>query len=449
MTSSMIAPRVRSLLFEIVASAPSNPARITLRAVSALFGVVLLWTIFAKLDIVAVAEGRLVPETYVKIVQPAEAGIVREILVTDGQRVQQGDVLVRLDPTLASADRRSAASQLALKQLEIRRIDAQLASRPLESLPGDDPVLLTQVRLDGQARMRAYSDQVAQEEATRSRNESELESARQTLAKLERTLPSYEQSAQAYERLAGEKLVGALDAEAKRREAIEHAQDVKSQAAYVASLESTLLAQQKKLAQLESAYRSSLQSERSQLVGEVNQVTEDVNKQGFREGLLELHAPQDGVVKDLVTTTIGSVVQPGAVLLTLVPKDEPLRAEVSIRNEDVGFVREGQLVRIKLAAYPFTKYGMLEGTVETLGADASRLSDTATSERDPAPTRESTSVFKAIIELKSQRLETNGLRLPIVAGMAVQAEIREDERTVLEYLLSPVRQIANEAGKER
>ena len=450
MTTHTLYPRIRSALFELVSSNPTRSTRITLWSLTALCIVLLLWATLAKLDIVAVAEGRLVPETYVKIVQPAEAGIVRELLVHEGQHVRRDDVLLRLDPTLASADRRAAGSQLALKKLEIRRIDAQLAGRPLAAEAGDDPALLAQVRLDGLARERAHRDELSQEEATRARFESDIASARETLAKLERTLPSYQQSAAAYERLASEKLVGTLDAEAKKREAVEHSQDLKAQTAYVESLESSLRAQDRKLAQLASAYRASLQTERSQRLGEVNQLTEELRKQGFREGLLELRAPQDGVVKDLATTTLGAIVQPGAVLLTLVPQDEPLRAEVYIRNEDVGFVREGQLVRVKLAAYPFTKYGLLEGVVRTIGADASRVSDDAIAVREkPSESRDTPSVFKAIIELQRQRLDANGLQLPIVAGMAVQAEIREGERTILEYLLSPVARVADEAGGER
>jgi len=450
MTPNLLTPRVRSALFELVTQDPSRSSRMTLHILMALFVTLLLWAAVARLDIVAVAEGRLVPQTYLKIVQPAEAGIVRELLVKEGQHVRKDEVLVRLDPTLASADRRSAASQLALKRLEMRRIDAQLSGHPLETEPGDDVALVAQVRLDGIARERAYLDQIAQEEATRARNESELVAARETLAKLERTLPSYEQTAQAYERLANEKLVGTLEAESKKREALEHAQDLKSQAAFVASLESSLHAQKSKLIQLTSAYRSTLQSERSQRLGEANQLAEEFHKQGFREGLLELRAPQEGIVKDLSTTTIGAVVQLGTVLLTLVPEHEPLRAEVYIRNEDVGFVREGQHVRIKVAAYPFTKYGLLEGTVHTLGADASRIDDAANAtHRETSDSGQSPSVFKAIIELQRQRLESSGLRLPIVAGMAVQAEIREGQRTIIEYLLSPVARVADEAGGER
>ncbi len=448
--TSPMGVRVRTALFELVTRDPSQTSRWTVWVIGALLASLLLWSVIARLDIVAVAEGRLVPQTFVKVVQPADAGILREILVVDGQKVHKGEVLIRLDPTITAADRRSAASQLSLKRLEIRRIDAQLSGRPLEALPDDDRVLLAQVRMDGLARERAWRDQVAQEEATHARNESELLAARETLTKLERTLPMYERSARAYEDLARKSLVGSLEAEQKQREAVEHSQDLKSQQALVASLESTLRAQQKKVEQITSAYRSSLQAERSQRVGEVAQLVEEFRKQGFREGLLELRAPQDGVVKDLATTTVGAVVQTGAVLLNLVPEQEPLRAEVYIRNEDIGFVRQGQSVRLKLVAYPFTKYGLLEGHVKNISADASRMgADDNASTRSRDPARSNTSVFKAMIELDRQRLDANGLQLPIVAGMAVQAEIREGQRTMLEYLLSPVQRVAGEAGRER
>jgi HlyD family secretion protein len=441
--------RIRTALFDAVTRDPSQTSRWTVWVIGALFLSLLVWSLLARLDIVAVAEGRLVPQTFVKVVQPADAGILREILVVDGQKVRKGEVLIRLDPTITAADRRSAASQLSLKRLEIRRIDSQLAGRPLAAQSEDDSVLLEQVRTDGLARERAWRDQVAQEEATRSRNESELMAARETLTKLERTLPMYERSARAYEDLAGKSLVGSLEAEQKQREAVEHAQDLKSQQALVASLESTLRAQEKKVEQITSAYRSSLQAERSQRVGEVNQLVEEFRKQGFREGLLELHAPQDGVVKDLATTTIGAVVQSGTVLLSLVPEREPLRAEVYIKNEDIGFVRQGQPVRLKLVAYPFTRYGLLEGRVKNISADASRIADENASTRSRDTAQSNASVFKAMIELDGQRLDANGLGLPIVAGMAVQAEIREGQRTMLEYLLSPVSRVASEAGRER
>jgi HlyD family secretion protein len=436
-------PRLATALLEVNITEPAKAPRRVLRAVCALFAILVVWSCIAKLDIVAVAEGRLVPETALKIVQPAESGIVRDILVAEGDEVAAGQVLARLDPTVAGADRRSAQAQLALKRLELKRIDAQLAGRALAREPGDDAALFAQVQADASARMRAQADAVRQEDATARRMESELLSARETLAKLERTLGSYEKTAIAYRKLAKEQLVGSLAAEEKQREYIEREQDLKSQQAYVASLEASLASQRARLAQIESRYRSELQAERVQLGNEVARLEEETRKLGFREGLLELRAPQAGVVKDLATTTPGAVVQPGTVLLTLVPVGEPLVAEVYIRNQDIGFVSEGQAARVKLAAYPFTKYGMLDGRVVTVSADASA--------REKEPDTESTgdSPFKARIQLAAQQLPTRGTALPIAAGMQVQAEIRQGERTVLEYLLSPVRRIAHESALER
>jgi hemolysin D len=164
-----------------------------------------------------------------------------------------------------------------------------------------------------------------------------------------------------------------------------------------------------------------------------------------------LRAPQAGIVKELATTTIGAVVQPGTVLLSLVPRDEPLMAEVSIQNEDIGFVREGQPVRVKLATYPFQKYGTLDGVVKTVIADSGRAQQgpqataEGASERDVAGSLS----FKAIVQLRSQRLATGGERFPLAAGMQLTAEIVEGRRTVMEYLLSPVQRIGSEAGMER
>jgi len=146
-------------------------------------------------------------------------------------------------------------------------------------------------------------------------------------------------------------------------------------------------------------------------------------------------------VKELATTTIGAVVQPGTVIVTLVPQDEPLWAEVAIENKDIGFVAVDQPVRVKLLAYEFQKYGMLDGVVRNVSADSDAAGDSSRQPRSP--------VFKALIELGSQQLPASGLQLPLAAGMQVSTEIMQGRRTVLEYLLSPVQRVASEAGLER
>jgi hemolysin D len=138
------------------------------------------------------------------------------------------------------------------------------------------------------------------------------------------------------------------------------------------------------------------------------------------------------------------VLSPGAVLLTIVPAEEPLRAEVWVGNEDRGFVREGQTVRLKIHPYPFQKYGMVEGVVKRVSADASEQP-----EREAKDAASAGYKFRSIVELKSQVLESDGIRHTLTPGMQVDAEIALGERTVLEYILSPVRKAFHEAARER
>jgi HlyD family secretion protein len=451
-----VRPRIRSTLFDIAACEPEHAPRWTLWAIAALFGALLVWSVCARLDIVAVAEGRLVPESYVKIVQPADAGIVREILVREGEPVRAGQVLLRLDATETRADSTAVERELAAQRLQLRRIDAELSGVPMQSAPTDDPAAYAQAQAQYRAHRQALLDAVAQEQQARERVAKELTGARATERKLERTLPSYERTAAAYEKLAGEQLVGRLQAEEQRRLATEQAQDLAAQQATVASLEAAVTQSERRSAQLRSSYASELHVLRVDTMQKITQLEQQDVKLAYRRQNLELRAPQAGTVKELATTTVGAVVQPGTVLLSLVPANEPLRAEVAVQNQDIGFVRAGQSVRLKLAAYPFQKYGMLDGKVQMVTADASgQGSHSAGSSAGSGPGAGTlaeaggSSAYKAIIALAAQDVKANGVRLPLTAGMQLTAEIVEDRRTVLEYLLSPVQRIASEAGSER
>lgn len=441
-------------LLAIQESPPPKLPRAALYTVAALCAAVLAWACFGKLDVVAVADGKLVPQTYVKIVQPAEAGVISEILVAEGDFVRADQTLIRMDPTLARAEGQNLSDDLALRRLTLRRIDAELAGRPLLAAAGDPPGLLAQVQQQGAQRAQAYQDGLAQETAQRRRLEQELKAAQETLQKLRVTLPSYEHAAVAHRKLVSEGFYGALAGNEKEREALEKAQDLKTQAAVAEGLQQAIIAQDRKAASLTSNYRSQLQAERTDAVAAIARLEQDTRKVVFKQGLLELKAPQDGVVKDLATTSRGAVVQPGMVLLTLVPRGETLLAEVQVRNEDIAFVQVGQPVKLKLAAYPFQRYGLLDGTVLTIAADAQGVT-TARAQQvsDGAPAKTATAGYKALVKLKAQHLvaqDEAGLhKFALEAGMQASAEIHQGERTVMEYLLSPLSRTLQEAGRER
>ena len=269
--------------------------------------------------------------------------------------------------------------------MTLRRIDAELAGRAIEVNRGDDTALFVQVQAQGNARRQAYLDSLAQENAQRDRSSAELRAANEALNKLAATAPLVQQQAEAYEKLVKEGFFSPLAVQDKRREAINLTQDLKSQQATVAGLTAQLAAQDKRIANLTSQYRSQLQNERVEAQAQLAKLEQEAAKQDYREAMLELKAPQAGIVKDLATTTVGAVVAPGTVLLTVVPKDEPLMAEVRIHHDDIGFVEAGQRVKLKLAAYPFQKYGMLEGTVRTIAPDVSNA--TTQDPKSPRPGR--------------------------------------------------------------
>lgn len=433
---------------DLLALQEQPPARLP-RAVgyvtAGLFAVLLAWAAFGRLDIIATAEGRLVPRNYSRVVQPAEAGLVREVLVREGEAVAAGQVLMRMDATAAGADLGVLRADAAFRSLGLRRIDAELRGQPFLAQAGDPPEAAAQVLAQYRARRQAYLDSVAQEQAALDRARHDLAAAGQQLAKLRATVPLYRQSAQSYERLVQEGFVSELGANDKRREHIEKEQELRAQEATVTALESAVAQSRSKLAQLRSGYETQLMNERVELLAQQRRLQGDLEKQVFRAGLLELRAPVRGVVKDLATYTPGTVVQPGAVLMNVVPQDEPLFAEVAVRNEDVGFVAPGQPARIKLQAYPFQKYGLLEGTVEVVSADTT----TEDAQRAAAQGRPPQS-YKALVRLAKQQLDApSGEALKLAPGMAVLGEIHQGSRTVLEYLLSPVQRVGMEAGRER
>lgn len=436
-------------LLSIQESPPAKLPRVVLYCVSLLFGILLVWAVVAKLDIVASAEGRLIPETYVKIVQPTEAGIVQEILIREGQAVEAGQVLMRMDAKLMDADARTINGEFDLKRLVLRRIDAEMAGQPMRKQADDPPLLFSQVALQQASRNQAYTDALAQEQSILAKTKHDLQAASEVLNKLRETVPTYKRSAAAFEKLGKDGFYSALAVEEKQRDHIEKEQDLKAQESTVASLKSSVVASERKLAQITSSYRSDLQNERVDTESQYRKLTEERGKIEHKSSLLVLKAPQKGIIKDLATHTVGTVVAPGSVLMSLVPVGEPLQAEILIKNEDVAFVHEKQRVKIKLASYPFQKYGMIDGTVSHLGPDAADPASAATKTGAEGANASGGLRYKALVHLDAQHLQTDGQRMKLSPGMQVTVEIQQGQRTVMAYLLSPVQKAWQEAARER
>ncbi len=425
------------------------PGRV-LQVLLVLFFLALAWTLVARLDVIATAQGRVVPMNYLQIVQPSEQGIVRELLVTEGDLVRKGQVLARMDARAASADLRQSQNDLALKVLQLRRVDGELAGRTLVRLPQDPPLLYAQIEAQHAARRQAYLDSLAAERAVLTKARQDLLAGQELEAKLRRTVPIYTEQERVYDRLARDGFAGRMLQLEKQRERIEKEQDLKVQEHNLASLMATIEQSEKRTAQITSAYRQQLHNERVEALAQHHRIEQDLDKLSMRHELLELKAPHDGVVKDLATHTVGSVVGPGTVVMTLVPLNDPMQCEIWVSNEDAGLVRPGQPVKIKFAAYPFQKYGLATGEVRHVSPDASDLPESPNREKKREfghilpPTG-----YRALVTLGSPTIEVEGAVFRISPGMQLTAEINLGRRTVMSYLLSPVQKTLHEAGRER
>ena len=441
-------------LLSIQESPPARLPRVVMYVVGTLFLILVCWAIFGKLDIVASAEGKLVPQSYVKIVQPADGGIVQEILVKEGERVTAGQVLMRMDTKDALADESTINTQLALRSLQLRRIDAELGNQPLIKQTGDPDDLFHQVQSQYSDRRHAYTDALGGAEDALKKAERDDDAGKEVLAKLREVTPLLKEQADSYTDMGKQGYVPMVQVRDKQRDYLEKSRDLKAQESTLASLDAAVSAAGKQVAELTSKYRSDLQNERIDAEGQYRKFQQDLVKQVHKTGLLELKAPQAGIVKDLATHTVGTVVQPGTVLLSLVPENEALIAEVMVRNDDVGFVYPHQKVKIKLAAYPFQQYGMLEGEVMTVGADSSEDQQASQQAQGQGPNKDkdktaNSTIYKALVSLNTQELKVGKEQFKLVPGMQVTAEINQGKRTVLEYLLSPLEKTVRESGRER
>jgi len=358
---------------------------------------------------------------------------------------------MRMDAGLAHVDAAAVQVERDRRRLQLRRIDAELGDTPLQRIAQDPPDLFAATLAQWQARRQHHRDTLGEARQQEARARHELVAAHAVLVKLQQSVPMLREQATSYARLGGGGFFPALQVQDKQREYQERAQDLAAQQASVQGLEATLDQARQRIEQVHSAYRSALQDERADADMQLQRLLAEKKRLDHKAAWLELRAPQAGIIKTLATHTPGTVVTPGAILATLVPADEALVAEVQVRNADIGFVQVGQAVRLKLAAYPFQKYGLVDGKVRHLGADAEdgtanlRTAGAGGAASDSGGARR----YKALIALERQWLATRAAPLPLAAGMQVVAEIHQGKRTPLEYLLAPVQGALHDSARER
>jgi hemolysin D len=420
---------------------PLHPApRRAALILCALFVLALLWAVFGRIDIVAVATGRIVVSERTKTLQPLQTSVIKRVLVKDGDAVQAGQVLVELDATEAKADRASVQEQLDTAESELRRTSTLLQALRQGAAPrlsGDDGV-------DTSARERAQlltewqdiSARLAKFAAERARREAEWRTVQAMTAKLVATLPIARQREADVQRLVDQGFMSGHAGQDRARERIELERDLATQQARGAEAQAALI----EADQARAAYRAdterSLSERNAQAHLKREQLSQERTKTDQRNRLAQLTAPVSGTVQQVAVHTEGGVVTPAQVLMVIVPHEAQVSAEVVIDNKDIGFVHEGQGAEIKLETFNFTRYGTVQASVKSVSADAVQDDKRG-------------AIFPATLTLAQDAIDVDGKQVRLSPGMNVTAEIKTGSRRVIEYLISPLQRAGAESLRER
>jgi hemolysin D len=424
---------------------PPHPApRRAAIAICALFFIALLWAILGQIDIVAVAQGRIIVSQRSKTLQPLETSVVKAIHVKDGDKVKAGDLLIELDSTLTAADSTRVGEERSAAGSETLRTQALLAALAQGGSPRMAPAALAHLtaadHASAQAQLQSeWADinaKLARYAAEAARRQAEIATAEQLVAKLQATVPLAQQREKDFKALTEQGFVAGHAGQDRTRERIEQERDLSTAQARLREAQAALAETEQGLNAYRAETRRTLQERETQASLRGRQLTEEGTKADKRNALTRLTAPVAGTVQQLAVHTSGGVVKEAEVLLVLVPDDAEVTAEVVLENKDVGFVRAGQAATIKLETFPYTRYGTVEAQVRSITADAVQ------DEKRGA-------IFPASLVLSQDAISVDGKRIKLAPGMNLTAEIKTGKRRVIDYLLSPVQQHVHESIRER
>ncbi|WP_137895071.1 HlyD family type I secretion periplasmic adaptor subunit [Ramlibacter sp. 2FC] len=417
---------------------PVHPAPRRLAwAIMALFVLALVWSIVGKIDIVAVASGRIVVSDRTKLIQPLQTSVVRRIMVKDGDRVHEGQVLVELDPTIASADKASVREQLSSTVSEALRTAALLKGLDGGRVPTlDDSHADATMRAQLSAEWQDITAKLARLDAEAARRRAEVGTVLESIAKLEATVPMARAREADFRKLVDQGYISGHATQDKTRERIELERDLATLRARLIEAQSALSESQQSKAAYLAETRRTLYDRHAQANSRRQQLAQEDTKASQRERLTQLTAPVTGMVQQLAVHTAGGVVTEAQPLMVIVPEEAQVTAEVTLDNKDVGFVNAGQGAEIKLETFPYTRYGTVPATVHRVTADA------VNDEKRGA-------VFPVTLALGQHQIAVDGRPIHLSPGMNVTAEIKTGQRRVIEYLLSPIRRTGNESFGER
>jgi len=432
---------------------PQPLPRILALVVLVIFVFVLIWSCLGKVDIVSSAEGKIIPSGRVKVIQPLEKSVVKEILVKDGDLVRQGSPLIILDQTQskASSDRlfseyHDSSNKAFSRHVFLTWLDDD--QRPLNEVPQQNKywkrLLETKQKENVSTRyLHWYIERCGQYLAERRSlkgryHEIKAEQAvsRKVIHKLKRTLPLVTEHANSLDMMQSKKVVSRVQFLQVERERIQQEEDLATEMARLDVYESRMSDLMGQLDVHKATTRAQLLDELAGLSREVESLDQERKKADDINMRQTLRSPVDGRIQQVMVSTVGGIVTPAQELMLVVPENDQREVEVMLENKDIGFVYEGQTAEIKIHTFPFTKYGVIE-------AEVVHISDDAVADEKKGL------IFPMRLEMRKNTILVNDRKIELKPGMSVTAEIKTGKRRLIEFFLAPILKSRSESIRER
>lgn len=423
---------------EVQETPPAPAGRAILWGIVAFFIATVVWASLGEVDIVAVAQGRLIPSGHSKTVQPLEIGTVQAIHVAEGQTVQAGEVLIELDPSSTQADVAQLTEERQAARRDVARFNtlAGWLSDPEQASAGLTVPIPTNADALLIGQWQEFEHRVAVLERERDRRLAERGSAQRQVAKFAAVLPLVTRRATDQKGLAQKKLLPEQQYLETEQERLTLFHDLQTQKGRVAELDAAIQELAARLGYTRREFHRQVLEQREQAERRQTAAHQQLIKAKTREQAQTIVAPVDGVVQQLAVHNVGAVVTPAQELMVIVPHGETLEVEALLENKDIGFVAVGQAAEIKVDAFPFTKYGTLEGEVIDLSNDA-----VADEQRGL--------VYTLRVRMDATEMPVNGKPVALSPGMTVTVESKTGTRRLIEYFLSPLLRYKDESVRER
>ena len=397
------------------------------------------WASMAELDEVTRGEGTFIPAQKTQIIQNLEGGIITELMVQEGDIVEKGDILLRIDNSQATSNVKDSNEQLKILSATVKRLTAELNDTPLEYTEAeienapdqvaDQTSLFNARKLQQDAQIKVLENQSRQ-------RRQEVAEVRSRIGQLRNSLALAREERNITKPLVDKGISPRLELIRIDRQVADLEGEIKTLRTSLPRLEGATLEAKQRIDEMVLTTKAEVSDELNRSRAEMKSLSERVAAGVDTVQRTDIRSPVRGTIKELKRNTVGGVIRPGEDIVEIVPLDDTLLVEAKIRPSDRAFLRSGQKATIKVTAYDFSIYGGLEGKLERISA--STIKD-----------EEGESFYRVYLRTEDNKIVSKGKELEIIPGMTANVEILTGKKTVMDYLLKPILKARDSALREK